>query len=347
MIRVLVVDDSASVRALLTHIFQGASDMEVVGTANDGKAAVQAVEKLRPDVVTMDINMPVMDGFEATRTIMENTPVPIVVVTSSTNPDEVTTSFKALEAGALTVIAKPFGPGHEGHAHDVAHLLETVRLMAEVPVVRRRRPQTVNPIEAPRYSSRQRAIFIGASTGGPPVLQTILQSLEKPFPLPIMVVQHIAEGFLPGLVDWLAATCAMPVTIARHAEAPQPGHAYFAPDNLRMRVEADRSMALLPSEGNVITPSVHDLFESAALNYGADGIGVLLTGMGKDGAAALARMRSAGAFTMAQDQESSIVYGMPGEAARLNAAEMIGPPAAIAARLNQLAANAGSMRGIR
>lgn len=345
MVRVLIVDDSASVRELLRHIISSAYDLEVVGAVPDGKAALEAVNRLRPDVVTMDINMPHMDGFEATRSIMENAPVPIVVVTASTNPNEVTVSFRALEAGALTVIAKPFGPGHHSYETDAKHLVETVRLMAEVPVVRRRRPPSVmSPEQRSHGGERHRAVFIGASTGGPPVLQNILHSLHKPFPLPILVVQHIAEGFLPGLVDWLATTCAMPVRIAVQGEVPAAGTVCFAPDNARMVVREDRSISLLPPDGKVITPSVSDLFASAARVYGMDAIGVLLTGMGKDGAAELRQMRMQGGFTLAQDRESSIVYGMPGEAARLDAAEVIGTPATIASRLNQVASTLGVQR---
>jgi two-component system chemotaxis response regulator CheB len=338
MIRVVIVDDSASTRELLRHIISHAPDMEVVGDAGDGRAGIELVQRLRPDVVTMDINMPHMDGFDATRTIMETSPVPIVVVTSSSSPDEVSTSFRALEAGALTVIPKPYGPSHHTHSTDSSHLLETLRLMSEVPVVRRRRHLTAVPVEALPHPTRNKAVFIGASTGGPPVLQTIFRALQKPFPMPVLVVQHIAEGFLPGLVDWLATTCGMPVRIAVNGEVPSPGTVCFAPDNLRITVNADRQIELLPPDSQLIVPSVNDLFASAAEAYGPDAIGVLLTGMGKDGASALGRIRSRGGLTMAQDRESSIVFGMPGEAVRLNAAEVVGPPATIAARLNKVAA---------
>lgn len=345
MIRVLVVEDSTVVRQFLVHILESDPDLLVVGTAADGEAALEAVERMRPDVVTMDIHMPRMDGFDAARRIMETHPTPIIIVSGTLNLAETTNAFRAMEAGAVAVLPRPAGVGHSDQQASAAHLVQTVKLMAEVKVVRRwarPRPADVAPpasvgpdVKAP--ATGVAVVAIGASTGGPPVLQTILSQLEPSFPVPVLVVQHIAAGFTEGLVEWLGQSSKLPVRLAAQGENILPGHVYVAPDGFHLKVTAGRKV-WLSSEGpeNGLRPSVAALFRSVAKVYGIQATGVLLTGMGKDGAAELKLMREQGAVTIAQDRESSVVHGMPGHAISLNAAAYILSPEKIPQALTEL-----------
>ena len=346
MIRVLIVDDSLVVRELLQHLLGSDPDIQVVGVARDGDEAVQLVHRMKPDVVTMDIHMPKMDGYQAIRKIMETHPVPVIIVSSSWDPQEVGNTFRAMEAGAVAALVKPQGPGHPDHASAAKELIQTVKLMSEVKMVRRwvrpsRDPAT--PGSQPRLAIRPKPsdisiIVMGASTGGPPVLQTILVRLPKDLPVPIVIVQHIAHGFVQGLLEWLKQTTGFPMHLASHGERLLPGHVYFAPDDHHIGVEADgRAMLSIDPPENGLRPSVSFLFRSVARNFGSKAIGVLLTGMGRDGAEELRMMRERGAVTFAQDQASSVVHGMPGEAMKLEAAVHVLPPEAIAESLQDLA----------
>ncbi len=346
MIKVLVVEDSVVVREFLVHLLGSNHGLHVVGTAGNGEEALEAVKRWRPDVITMDINMPRMNGFEATRRIMETFPTPIVVVSGSWDPEEVATSFRAMEAGALAVMPRPPGIGHPEHDATAANLLQTVKLMAEVKVVRRwtrsRREVASNLVglnqKSPGpMSAESQVVAIGASTGGPIVLQTILSRLPKVFPVPIFIVQHMAAGFMHGFVDWLAQSSALPVAIAGHGQEALPGCVYVAPDGYHMHVQRGSRIWLTsdpPEHG--LRPSVSSLFRSIAEAYGRRSVGVLLTGMGKDGAAELKVLREKGAVTIVQDRESSVVHGMPGEALNLDAASYVLSPEQVAAALTTL-----------
>ncbi len=333
-IAVLVVDDSLVVRRLLTHILEADSEIRVVGAVGDGQAAIDFVTEKHPDVVLMDIHMPRLDGFEATRRIMETHPVPIVICSATADPKEVATTFRLMEAGAVACVEKPVGPEHPEFQTLTANLRQTVKLMSEVKVVRRwprARSTVVHPEETRVAPPGIRAIGIGASTGGPPVLQAILAGLPKDFAVPVLIVQHIAEGFLPGLVEWLNQTTGWQVHIAAHGVVPRPGHAYLAPDGFHMGLSmAGRIFLSREEPENGLRPAVSFLFRTLAVSCGASVIGVLLTGMGKDGSAELKTMKDAGADTIAQDRESSIVHGMPGEAIRLGGATHVMPADKIA-----------------
>jgi two-component system chemotaxis response regulator CheB len=346
---VLVVDDSPVLRELIVHMLQADPQLQVIGTAVNGHQAIEAVKRLRPDVVTMDYHMPSLDGMEATRQIMQTQPVPIVIVSGSSAADEAQAAFRLLEAGALAVVEKPRGLADPAHDAAAAHLVQTVKLMAEVKVVRRwsdremrAAPQAAAPASAPAprvARDRVRGIVIGASTGGPVVLKTILAGLPRRLPVPVLIVQHIAVGFTEGLAHWLGEATAFPVHVATHGQHPLPGHAYLAPDARQMRIARDGSIALAdigPINGHC--PSVSYLFDSALDVWGERTAAVLLTGMGRDGADELKLLRAAGALTVAQDQESSAVHGMPGEAIRLGAALHVLAPAQIAEVLAGLAA---------
>jgi two-component system chemotaxis response regulator CheB len=340
MIKVLVVDDSPVTREFLVHILGLDPDIQVIGTANDGEHAIEAVERTRPDVITMDIHMPKVDGLEATRRIMETHPTPIVIVSGSTDPQEVATTFRAMEAGALAVLRRPAGIGHPDHEATARELLQTVKLMSEVRVVRRW-PRVRREIPEPvvgRVPGEVRVVAIGASAGGPPVLQTILRGLPTDFPAPVLIVQHMAAGFTAGFIEWLAQSSRLPVHLATHGETMLPGHVYVAPDDFQMKVEHGGRIVLARDEPeNGLRPSVSYLFRSLAEVYGGQAVAGLLTGMGRDGAEELKLLRGKGAVTFAQDKESSVVHGMPGEAIRLDAAMLILPPEKIAAVLTSLA----------
>ncbi|HSW06791.1 chemotaxis-specific protein-glutamate methyltransferase CheB [Aquabacterium sp.] len=352
-IRILVVDDSAASRELLMGVLNGHPGLDVVGTAVDGETALRQAQRLQPDVITMDIHMPGIDGFATTRLIMERCPTRVVMVTATSFPSEVAASFHALECGALTVIGKPLGPGHPQFAAAADELVRTVMLMAEVHVVKRwpSAGRTLPPaavttatstaastaaLPAAQADRGARLIAIGASTGGPIVLQDILSRLRPGLGAPVLIVQHISTGFTAGFVQWLAQTTGFNVRQAAHGDIVQPAVAYVAPDGKHMAIQAGGRIVLSeepPEYG--LRPSVASLFRSAAAAYGPRAIGVLLTGMGSDGALELKAMREAGALTLVQDAESAVIYGMPGQAVKLGAASHVLAPEAIAATLNR------------
>lgn len=340
-IRVLVVDDSAVVRELLMHILNSDPQLEVIGVAVDGEEAVTLAQRLRPDVIVMDIHLPKLDGFAATRQIMESAPTRIVMATAVTDPKEVAANFQAIEAGALTILSKPTGPGQSDFAARAQELVQSVKLMSEVQVVKRwpRRAGGAALPAAPRVAPLPTAklVAIGASTGGPIALQTLLAGLSQPLPVPILIVQHISDNFVEGFADWLASTTRYSVRVAVAGELPQPGVAYVAPSGRHLQLRSNASIALVDAPADYgVRPSVAALFRSVTAVHGAAAVGVLLTGMGRDGALELKAMRAAGALTIAQDRESSVVFGMPGEAIALDAACYTLSPDKIAVVLGDL-----------
>ncbi|TAN39524.1 MAG: chemotaxis-specific protein-glutamate methyltransferase CheB [Nitrospirae bacterium] len=344
MIKVIVVEDSPVVRDLLVHILDSDPEIRVIDTAGNGEEAIAAAGRNRPDLITMDVHMPKMDGFEATRIIMETNAVPIVIVTGSTSMMEMECSFQALEAGALTVIQKPVGISHPAYKERAGELIRTVKLMSEVKVVRRwarrsrKAPETRIIAPAQMTPADIRVVAIGASTGGPPVIQQILSGLPKEFPVPVLIVQHMAVGFIQGFVEWLGQTSGLPVHVAIDGSRILSGHAYVAPEKLQMKVGNNGRLSCSGNgHENGLCPAVSHLFRSVAEVFGMNAMGILLTGMGKDGAEELKLMREKGAVTVAQDEESSVVFGMPGEAVKLNAAKYVLPPAGIVDLLGQLA----------
>ena len=346
-VKVLIVDDSPAIRQLLAGILGTDPEIEIVGAVTGGAAALEVLSKKTPDVITIDINMPGMDGFDLTRRIMETRACPVVIVSASWNSEEVATTFKAVEAGAVAIIGTPRGPGHPRHEDEAKALVRMVKSMSEVKVVRRwprargtgvlARPTPAEPSASgvpAKLSTPVRIVAIGASTGGPVVLQTILANLPQGFPAPVLIVQHIVAGFLPGMAEWLAGTTGFAIEIARHGQPALGRCAYLAPDGYHMGITRDRRIVLAAGSGEPgLRPSVCHLFKSVAESFGPSAAGVLLTGMGRDGAEALLLMKQKGALTIAQDQESSAVFGMPGEAVRLGAATFILPPERIAALL--------------
>ena len=343
-IKVLIVEDSPVARQFLTYVLASDTAIQVVGTANNGVEALKSLEKNRPDDITMDIHMPMMDGFEATRRIMETVPTPIVIVSGSTGANEIASTFRAIEAGALAVVRRPPGINHKEFEAGSRELIQTVKLMSEVKVVKRfTRPgkiRVAGPVPiAPQVTGtgKIQAVAIGASTGGPPVLKNILSGLPRDFPVPVLIVQHIAQGFVKGFTEWLSDVSRFPVSVASQGERAAPGHGYVAPDDFHMGLEKGPNITLSDNAPeNRLRPSVSYLFRSAAHVLGPAAVGVLLTGMGRDGAEELKAMKDQGAITIAQDEESSVVHGMPGEAIKLGAATYVLSPEGITALLAEL-----------
>jgi two-component system chemotaxis response regulator CheB len=297
----------------------------------------------------MDVHMPVMDGFEATRRIMETVPTPIVVVSGNMGTEEIASTFRAMEAGALAAVLRPVGIDHRSFKVDSMKLIVTVKLMSEIKVVRRiahraaaPMPKSETPAHGQTTASKIQIIAIGASTGGPLALKEILSRIGKDFPFPLLIVQHIAAGFIGGFAKWLSGSSDIPVRIASHGEPAQPGQGYMAPDGFHLGVTEGPRIALSddPPESNGLRPSVAHLFRSTAKAFGPRAVGVLLTGMGRDGAEELKMMKDCGATTIAQDEASSIVHGMPGEAIKLGGVRFVLPPEGIAEILLSLAAAA-------
>jgi len=338
MIKVLIVDDSKVVQEFMKYLLSTDPAIQVIGVAGSGEEAVEFVAKNRPDVITMDIHMPIMDGYEATREIMHTVPTPIVIVSGSLRQTEVSNSFRLIEAGALAVVLRPPGMGDPKYAMARKELISTIKLMSEVKVVRRfqnqmqlRKKIVISESSLVDDNLDIKLIAIGASTGGPVALNIILMNLPKNLPVPVVIVQHIAKGFLNGFRDWLSAASSLPVNIAKNGEFLQPGNVYLAPDDLQMGISPGLKIKLekAPPENGLI-PAVDYLFRSVAQVLGPNAIGVLLSGMGKDGAKELKGMKDKGSITLVQNEETCVVFGMPGEAVALGAADQILSPDKIA-----------------
>ena len=343
MIKVLVVEDSPTMQQLLAYAISADPELEVAGIVENGEEAIDAVKKFHPDVIAMDWHMPKLDGLQATRIIMKTNPTPIVIVSGSFLAKDVASSFSMIEAGALAIVKKPPGVDHPDYKKEAQALIQTLKLMSEVKLVRRiaratrRTPDVMVIGKNSKKESEIKVIAMGASTGGPLVLQEILSGLPKNIQVPILIVQHIAHGFTEGFVEWLNNTTNFPLHIATHGEYPLPGHGYIAPDNFHMGVEKGPRIVLSNHElENGLRPSVAYLFRTTSQAFGSGAIGVLLTGMGRDGAEDLKTMKENGAITIVQDEESSVVHGMPGEAIKLNAATHILSPEDIITTLNAL-----------
>ncbi|MFO0669317.1 MAG: chemotaxis-specific protein-glutamate methyltransferase CheB [Polyangiaceae bacterium] len=310
-IRVLIADDSMSMREALKILLAADGDIVVVGEAKDGAEAVSLAVQTAPDVITMDVLMPRLNGLEATQRIMASAPSRILLVCAVGDEGGVDLSFRAMDVGALELIAKPTMQSLHAWGAD---LRQSVRLMAEVPVVRRWRsgPATTPSTMPPSF--RVGVVGIAASTGGPPALASLLGRLPADFPTPIVIAQHMANGFVAGLHRWLTEVSALPVQIARDGMMLARGAVYLAPDGSDLELQLGGALRVLPSASHH-TPSGDRLLESLARVYRTRALGVVLTGMGDDGTRGLAAIRAAGGHTIAQDEASSVVFGMPKAAA--------------------------------
>lgn len=326
--RVVIVDDSLVAREMLAQILGTDPAIRVVGMAVDGQEGVDMVARLRPDLVTMDIHMPRMDGLEATERIMAYTPTPILVVSSSVHGEGMGRAFDALSAGALEVIKKPEPRDWADLERIGREVIREVKILAKVRVIthirgRRSMPERLVPRVPPKVTGGCSIVAIGSSTGGPSALMTVLRPLPAKFPLPIVIAQHIADGFIPGLVGWLNDGCSIAVKAAEDGQPLEPGVACFAPTGRNLRVSGGAVHFAEPEKGQMYIPSADTLLTSVADAHGSHGIGVLLTGMGADGALGLKAMRDSGAVTIAQDEATSTVFGMPKSAIELGAADKV------------------------
>ena len=344
-ISVLIVEDTLVAQQLLKGIVLSDDRFELLGTVVNGKQAVDFVKKFQPDVVSMDISMPVMDGVEATRQIMRECPVPVVIVSNFFQSSEIDMTITVMQAGAVSFISIPYGPNHPEFNKSARQYLNTLLLMSEIKVVKRRnvagakiKPvQTIQPDVQKTDEKEYKILAIGASAGGPEGLATILSGLPADFPLPVCIVQHVDSHFSEGFVTWLNGYSKLPVHIAVNGQKILPGNVYFPPGDYHLLVAGNGTIAiskdLLPRG---LRPSVSVLFNSIANVFGGNSIAVLLSGMGKDGAAELKLLFDLGAFTMVQSEPSCLVYGMPGEAVKLGAACKILAPSEIVAEINRL-----------
>lgn len=349
-IKVLLVEDSPIATVILKRIIESAPDLSLVGTARTGVDALRLIPKVQPDIICTDLHMPQMNGLELTKEVMDKYPRPILVISASVQEkDDMHNIFKLLEAGALDVFPKPKAGHPEDYELIKQPLLTRIRVLSGIKVFRKPRrdtpsdipsrgflgkskieskPPKVEPSKTTRtYSSfltSTKIIAIGASTGGPQALQEILTNLPSDFPVPIICIQHISQGFLKGLVDWLRVECTLPIEIATQGNTPQPGVIYFPTEGRHL--EIDNNGRFVCSDTPPIgghRPSISVTFKSIARYYGRTAVGVLLTGMGKDGADGLLTMAQGGAYTIAQNEYSSVVFGMPKEAILLGAAKEI------------------------
>lgn len=325
-IRVFIAEDSRVVLKMLRSIFESVDDIEVVGSASDGQSAVDKIKKLKPDIITMDIHMPGMDGLEATKIIMRECPTPIVVISSYVDNVEMNITFNALNEGAIAVLPKPKFISDDGFISESISLVDTIRALSEVKVVSRRPKRTLsNDIvnNTPKLISKVEICAIGASTGGPAALNTVFSNLDDNFNFPIVVVQHISYGFLDGLVSWLDGVTKAPVQIVDENKPLLPGHIYFAAEDKHLVVFKDaegniRGRHLMSDPVSYFRPSVTVLFDSVARCFGKRAMACLLTGMGEDGASGINTLEKSGGVTAVQSEETSVVFGMPKAALNLN-----------------------------
>ncbi len=332
-LRVLVVDDSALIRNVLTEIINGAPDMKVVGSASGATAARELVRTLHPDVLTLDVEMPGLSGLEFLERLMRAQPMPVVMVSAFTERGSETT-LKALELGAVDFVAKPKGGSVQGLRDYAETLREKLRAAAHAKVAVRR-PAALAPLPAVKpavvatpLASVYRVIVVGASTGGTEAVRELLARLPANLP-PILVTQHMPETFTKAFASRLNAASTLTVSEAVHGEPALPGHAYIAPGHSHLLLAKDgANYRLALSDAPPVNrhrPSVDVLFHSAAEVAGARALGVILTGMGKDGAAGMLALRQSGAYNFAQDEASCVVFGMPREAIACGAVQEVVP----------------------
>lgn len=393
-IRVLVVEDSPLMSEMITHALESDPQIKVVGVANEGSRAIEMVAELHPDLVTMDIYMPNVDGFTAVEQIMAYYPTPILVITATSARSDVNVSMKMLAAGALDVVEKPTRQDEESWAKKQADLVQRARLLAGVRVVTHLRgrhkplisasPATaagvpgIDPALRPGGSKTRRGtgtlphrvntgvlkpppftplpavpithapfplkplyrvVAIASSTGGPQALLSVLRNIPPDFPASLLIVQHIASGFTAGLAEWLDRECKLPVRVARDGQQATVGTAYLAPDDKHLictRNGGNYILSTFEGGNETMRPAADVLFRAVAESCGPHAVGVILTGMGRDGAEGLKQMHEAGAYTVAQDEATSVIFGMPAAAIKLGAAQEVLPLDAISSRLVNL-----------
>ena len=349
-IRVLLVEDSPIALTILKRILNSSPDIAIVGTARTGLDALELIPRIQPDVICTDFHMPQMNGLEFTSQVMTRYPLPILVVSASVQEEDTHRIFQLLEAGAVDILPKPMAGLDADNTLLKQSLINKIKVLSGVRVFKKKRtsspsqrmslPSQKEPRQPVQKGSdvkirnQPKIVAVGASTGGPLALQELFSALPKDFPLPIVCVQHISLGFLQGLIDWLASDCNLLIQVAASGERPKPGKIYFPPE--RQHLEIDNEGRFVHSKAPPIAshrPSVTTTFSSIAQFYGRKTIGILLTGMGRDGADGMKTIVDAGGLTIAQDEATSVVFGMPKEAIALGAAHQVLPIQAIAPAL--------------
>jgi two-component system chemotaxis response regulator CheB len=342
-IKVLIVEDSLVVRELLKHIIGSDARFQVLAAVESAEQCLDLLETESPDIISLDIRLPGMNGLDATLQIMSKRPTPIVVVAAQVDDDELNIAMNALRAGALSVVEKPVGVTNVAFESMAAKLCTQLAIMSQVKVVRqgidrglRFGTSDLPPPKPVMRPGSYAMVGIVSSTGGPQALVQLLGGLGKDFPLPILLVQHITSSFLDGFVSWLSSTTPFQVKIAREDERPLPGHVYVAPIDQHIAL-VHGSLAILDSPpvcGQ--KPSGSVLFTSMARELGNKAVGVVLTGMGADGADGLSDIFNAGGYTLAEDSSTCVVFGMPAAARKAGAVREMLPLPTIAARLRDL-----------
>ena len=346
-VRVMIVEDSTVVRHLLAHIIARDPRLKLVAAVASAEDALHELPRVRPDVISMDIRLPGMDGLEATRRIMTEQPTPIVVIASAGEGESLNLSMGALRAGALSVVEKPVGVTSSGYDALAEHICTQLVIMSDVPLIRQRdirarvadRPSGAAAAGPP---AKPAILGIAASTGGPQALVKVLGGLPADFPLPVLLVQHIGAPFVEGFAHWLDGVVPMKVVLGAEGDILQPGVVHVAPADHHMLVGPRRVIRLsghAPVDGQ--RPAATEMFRSIAEVYGPTGVGVLLTGMGEDGARGMMAMRRQGAMTITEDASTAVVYGMPAAAVRLGGSAMALPLPLIAPRLLRLVQGEG------
>jgi two-component system chemotaxis response regulator CheB len=349
--RVLIIDDSALVRSLLTEIVNREPDLEAIGAAPDPLVAREMIRTLNPDVLTLDIEMPKMDGLDFLERLMRLRPTPVVMVSTLTDRGADAT-LKALELGAIDFVSKPrlgIAAGLQDLADDIC---EKIRVAARARMHRHASPAVApesSPIKSATTSysriSTEKLIAIGASTGGTEAIREVLSRLSADSPA-VLITQHMPPGFTRSFAARLDSLCQMTVSEARDGERVLPGHAYIAPGDRHMKLARSGANYVIELDGgapvNRHRPSVDVLFASVASIAGQNALGVMLTGMGRDGAAAMLAMKHAGCFNLAQDEASCVVFGMPKEAIAAGAVDEVLPVTHIADRLRSRLAEMGA-----
>lgn len=352
-IKVLVIDDSAYSRRTITKMLDELPEVEVIGYASNGEEGIRRIVDLKPDLVTLDLEMPVMDGFTLLRIIMNSCPIPIIVISARNDDERV---FKALELGAVDFIAKPGGAISVELINIREDLQNKVRsiLSLNMDTIRRRgsidpavkTPEVRTPLAERRFGAKSSVdlVAIGASTGGPPALQKIFTDFPKELPFAVLVSQHMPSGFTKAFADRLNRLCPFPIKESADGDTVVSGHVYVAPGGFNMLVELVQGEAVIrlvePSARDRYVPSVDAMFESVAALYGARVLAVVLTGMGNDGSKGVKAVKMVGGQVFAEAEESAIVFGMPREAIATNLVDKIVPLDAVAYEIMRAAGNA-------
>jgi two-component system, chemotaxis family, protein-glutamate methylesterase/glutaminase len=326
--KVLLVEDSPVAMEILQRLLKSSPDVEIIATARNGKEALELLPNIEPNIICTDLNMQPINGLEFTQQVMAIKPTPILVISDAVQSNDTNNIFDLLQAGAVDVFPKPPSGDAKEYEQVRSRLLTKIKVVSGVSVFTKPLPKTANAantfvsgatdVATISATSSIRIVAIGASTGGPQALHKVISGISANFPLPIVCTQHISEGFLAGLVSWLDADCKLRVKIAEAGEKPVAGTVYFAPEKNHLELDAAGKFIYstkTATDGNI--PSVTVMFQSLANYYGKGVAGILLTGMGKDGADGMVAIHNAGGLTIAQDEKSCVVFGMPKEAIAL------------------------------